>query len=141
MVHHMTWEGNGTALNICEIKVRDIMPEKFIELLRVQHEIIHEMNTKIKIQTIDTDGDFKITHQRYEMPFMIANRSFFNTYYHIDGCEPGEFQYIASGVGNEKFIKKHERLASRDVIGCIHLNYIGVRPIRNSDFEVIGSFL
>ena len=75
------------------------------------------------------------------MPFMIANRSFFNTYYHIDGCEPGEYQFIVSGVGNEQFAKKHARLASRDVVGCIHLNFIGVRPIRNSDFEIVGSFV
>ena len=37
------------------------------------------------------------------MPIMISNRSFFNTYYHIDGCEPGEYQFIVSGLGNEKF--------------------------------------
>lgn len=80
-------------------------------------------------------------HQRYEMPFMINNRSFFNTYYHIDGSEPGEYQFIVSGMGNEKFAKKHARLAGRDVIGIININFIGVRPIRNADHEVIGTFV
>jgi len=27
LVHHMMWEGHGTALNICEVKVPDVMPE------------------------------------------------------------------------------------------------------------------
>ena len=75
------------------------------------------------------------------MPFMIANRSFFNTYYHIDGCEPGEYQFIVSGVGNEKFAQKHSRIAGKDVIGIILINFIGVRPIRDSDYEVVGTFV
>ena len=75
------------------------------------------------------------------MPFMINNRSFFNTYYHIDGCEPGEYQFIVSGQGNEKFAKKHARVAGRDVIGRIDINFIGVRPIRNKDYEVVGTFV
>ena len=75
------------------------------------------------------------------MPLMISNRSFYNCYYHIDGCEAGEYQFIVSGVGNEAFAKKHARLAGRDVVGLIHINFIGVRPIRNSDFEIVGSFV
>ena len=75
------------------------------------------------------------------MPLMISNRSFFNTYYHIDGCEPGEYQFIVSGVGNEEFAKKHARVAGRDVIGRVDINFIGIRPIRNKDFEVIGTFV
>ena len=62
---------------------------------------------------------------------MINNRSFFNTYYHIDGCEPGEYQFIVSGKGNEEFAKKHARIAGKDVTGIILINFIGVRPIRN----------
>jgi len=75
------------------------------------------------------------------MPFMINNRSFFNTYYHIDGCEPGEYQFIISGRGNEAFAKKHARIANRDVIGIIDINLFSVRPIRNSDYDVIGTFV
>lgn len=131
LVHHMMWEGNGTALNICEVKVPDLMPEQFIEFFKNQQEILPQFNKKVEIQPIDKDGDFIVTHQRYEMPFMINNRSFFNAYYQIDGCETGEYQFIVSGVGNEAFAKKHARLANRDVIGLIHINFIGVRPIRN----------
>ena len=87
------------------------------------------------------DGDFKIVHQRYEMPIMISNRSFFNTYYHIDGCEPGEYQFIVSGRGNERFAAKHAGVAGRDVIGQILINFISVRPIRNKDFDVVGTFV
>lgn len=75
------------------------------------------------------------------MPFMIKNRSFFNTYYHIDGREPGEYQFIVSGIGNEEFIKKHKRKAKKDVIGHILLNYIGVRPIRDEDNAIVGTFV
>lgn len=87
------------------------------------------------------DGDFVIVHQRFEMPLMISNRSFFNTYYHIDGSEPGEYQFISSGLGNEHWVNKHASHAGKDVIGTIMINYLGVRPIRNKDFEIIGSFV
>ena len=46
-----------------------------------------------------------------------------------------------SGVGNEDFAKKHARIAGKDVIGIMLINFIGVRPIRNQDFEVIGTFV
>lgn len=75
------------------------------------------------------------------MPVMISNRSFFNTYYHIDGCEPGEYQFIVSGIGNEEFVKKHTKIIGRDVVGIVNLNFIGVRPIRNKDFDVVGTFV
>lgn len=75
------------------------------------------------------------------MPFMINNRSFFNTYYHIDGCEPGEYQFIVSGLGNDRYVKKHHRIAGKDVIGTILINFIGISPIRNKDFEVVGTFV
>ena len=73
------------------------------------------------------------------MPFMITNRSFFNTYYHIDGAEPGEYQFIVSGLGNEKFAIKHARVAKKDVIGRVDLNFIGVRPLRNKEFDIVGT--
>lgn len=70
-------------------------------------------------------------HQRFEMPIMISNRSFFNTYYHIDGCEPGEYQFIISGIGNEHFAKTHKNLVGKDVLGLIKVNYLGIRPLKN----------
>ena len=121
--------------------MQDVMPEQFIEYFRNQMEILPSYNSKVSITPIDRDGDFQICHQRYEMPIMISNRSFFNTYYHIDGCEPGEYQFIVSGRGNEHFAAKHSRLAGRDVVGIVHINCIGVRPIRNKNFEVIGTFV
>jgi hypothetical protein len=124
-----------------EVKVQDVMPEQFIEYFKNQMEILPRYNSKVSITQIDRDGDFKIFHQRYEMPIMISNRSFFNTYYHIDGCEPGEYQFIVSGRGNEHFVEKHSRLAGRDVVGIVDMNYIGVRPIRNKDFDTIGTFV
>ena len=72
---------------------------------------------------------------------MINNRSFFNTYYHIDGCEPGEYQFIVSGLGNQAYAQKHSRIVGRDVLGTVNINFIGVRPIRNKDFDVIGTFV
>ena len=49
MVHHMSWEGNGCALNICEIKVKDIMPDRFVELLKNQKDILPTYNQKVQI--------------------------------------------------------------------------------------------
>ena len=142
LVQHQMWEGNGgTALSIVEVKVRDLQPEQFIEYFKNQIKILPEYNKSVKITPVDWDGDFQIVHNRFEMPFMISNRSFFNTYYHIDGSEPGEYQFIVSGRGNEEFAKKHARIAGKDVIGTVHINFIGVRPIRNSDYEVIGTFV
>ena len=34
MVQHQVWEGNGTALNICEVKVQDVTPEQFIDYFK-----------------------------------------------------------------------------------------------------------
>jgi len=48
-------------------------------------------NKHVKVRIIDNDSGFTVTHQRWKMPVMIANRSFFNTYYYVDGCEPGEY--------------------------------------------------
>ena len=41
------WEGNGTALNICEVKVEDVMPEQFIEYFKNQMEILPTYNKKV----------------------------------------------------------------------------------------------
>ena len=49
LVHHMMWEGNGTALNICEVKVPDVMPEQFIEFFKNQQEILPRYNHKVEI--------------------------------------------------------------------------------------------
>lgn len=78
-------------MNICELKVPDVMPEQFIDFFRNRMEILPTYHKKVQIKAIDKDGDFQIVHQRFEMPFMINNRSMFNTYYLIDGSEPGEF--------------------------------------------------
>lgn len=96
---------------------------------------------KMKVTPIDWDGDFQVVHQRYEMPLCINNRSFINTYYQIEGCEPGEYQFISSGLGNEELVKKHAKLVGRDVLGFVNINFIGVRPIHNKDFDVIGTFV
>ncbi len=75
------------------------------------------------------------------MPWMLSNRSFFNTYYHIDGCEPGEYQFVISGHGNEEFVRKHAACAGKDVVGEMNINYIGIRPARNYRGEIYGTFL
>lgn len=54
----MMYEGNGTVLNICEVKVLDIMPERFNEFFRNQMEILPTFNNKVKISLVDMDGDF-----------------------------------------------------------------------------------
>ena len=138
---HQLWEEQGIALNICEARIRDLLPIQFIEVLRNQLTTLPAYNKKVNLQKVDTDGDFDIIHQRYEMPFMIYNRSFFNTYYNIEGCEPGEYQFIVSGVGNEEFAKKHAKKCGRDVVGVVLINFIGVRPIKNSSGDIIGTFL
>ena len=90
---------------------------------------------------VDQEGGFDIVHQRFEMPAFISNRSFFNTYYHIDGSEPGEYQFIVSGRGNEHFVKKHKSRIGRDVVGRVNLNYMGIKPIRNLHGDVIGTHI
>ena len=49
LVQHQMWEGNGTALNICEVKVQDVMPNKFIDYFRNQMVILPSYNKKVKI--------------------------------------------------------------------------------------------
>ena len=56
------WEGNGTALNICEVKVEDVMPEQFIEYFKHQMEILPTYNKNVRITPVDWDGDFQIVH-------------------------------------------------------------------------------
>lgn len=75
------------------------------------------------------------------MPLFISNRSFFNCYYEIDGSEPGEYQFIASGWGNEFLAHKYAKLAGKDVIGTVNINYIGIRPYKNNYGDVIGTYV
>ena len=45
LVQHGMWEGNGgVALNICEVKVRDLQPEQFIEYFKNASQILPEYN-------------------------------------------------------------------------------------------------
>ena len=53
LVQHQMWEGNGTALNICEVKVEDVMPSQFIEYFKNQMEILPTYNKKILITEVD----------------------------------------------------------------------------------------
>ena len=72
---------------------------------------------------------------------MINNRSFFNTYYHIDGAEPGEYQFMVSGKGNDEFEKKYKDRIRRDVLGRVNINYLGIKPIRDKHGDVIGTHI
>lgn len=71
----------------------------------------------------------------------MSNRSFFNTYYHIDGAEPGEYQFIVSGKGNDEFEKKYKERIRRDVLGRVNINYLGIKPIRNQHGDILGTHL
>ena len=65
------------------------------------------------------------------MPLLISNRSFFNTQYLIEGSEPGEYQFIVSGLGNDKYRKKHNKLIKSDVFGTFNMNYLGIKPLHD----------
>ena len=95
----------------------------------------------MRITRLPDDHGFKVVHQRVEMPFLISNRSFFNCYYEIDGSEPGEYQFIVSGWGNEFLEHKYAKLAGKNVIGTININYLGIRPYKNSYGEVVGTHI
>ena len=75
------------------------------------------------------------------MPAFMSNRSFFNTYYHIDGAEPGEYQFMVSGKGNDEFEKKYKDRIRRDVLGRVNINYLGIKPIRDKHGDVIGTHI
>lgn len=75
------------------------------------------------------------------MPLLVSNRSFFNTQYHIDGSEPGEYQFIVSGLGNQAYAKKHIKLCKSDVIGTVNMNYLGIKPIFDRDGDIVGTFV
>ena len=49
-------------MNIVEVKVRDVMPEQFIEYFRNQMHILPKYNSKVNITPSDKDGDFQIVH-------------------------------------------------------------------------------
>ena len=40
LVHHQMWEGNGTALNICEVKVQGVYPDQFIDYFQNQADVL-----------------------------------------------------------------------------------------------------
>ena len=140
LIVHQRWEGNS-PLTVLEVIADGVPPQKFINFFHNQHEIMPKYNKVVKVTKIDEDAGFMVVHQRWKMPFMLSNRSFFNTYYHIDGCEPGEYQFIVSGHGNEKYAIKHAACAGKDVIGEMNINYIGIRPARNYKGEIYGTFL
>jgi len=73
------------------------------------------------------------------MPFLMRNRSFYNTYYEIDGSEPGEYTFIVSGWGNEPFQQKYKKISRKDVVGVINLNYYNIRPVRNHYGDIVGT--
>ena len=73
------------------------------------------------------------------MPILVSNRSFFCTSYMIEGSEAGEFQFIVSGLGNDKFKKKHAKLIKNDVFGTFNVNYLGIKPMFDQYGDVIGT--
>lgn len=75
------------------------------------------------------------------MPLLVSNRSFFNCYYEIDGSEPGEYQFMASGWGNEHLELKYAKIVGKDVVGTVNLNYISIKPVRNHFGEITGTKL
>lgn len=93
----------------------------------------------VHIEPIDQDEDFPIYLQRFNMPFLITNRAFFNTTYLIEGSEPGEFTYIVSSLGNRAFETKHADKVRSDVLGKINMNYLGIRPLKDPFGDVVGT--
>ena len=75
------------------------------------------------------------------MPGLVRNRSFFNTYYHIEGSEPGEYEFIVSGRGNEEYAQQNERLVGMDVLGMMNIYYLGVKPLVDNYGEIQGTIL
>ena len=112
------------------------MPEKFIESFKNWENVLPAFNKRVRIDPVEKEGDFKIYHYHVEMPGLVRHRSFFNTYYHIDGSEPGEYQFIVSGLGNEDYAKKYERLVGMDVLGMMNIYYMGVYPLIDENGEV-----
>lgn len=93
----------------------------------------------LKCQSLPPVNGFRTIHQRIEMPILMSNRSLFTTYYDIDGLQPGEYQFISSSWGNEAYQLKYSKLAGRDVIAQLNLNYIGIRPVKNAQNEITGT--
>lgn len=58
LVQHQVWNNNGTALNIVEVRVQDVMPEQFINFFKNHMKILPEYNSKVRINVVDEDGDF-----------------------------------------------------------------------------------
>lgn len=142
LILRQEWNDNS-PLTITELRAHGLMPQQFIDFFKHQHEIVPEYSQNITFTKIDRDEGFDVFHQRFQMPFLITNRSFFNTTYHIDGSEPGEYQFIVSSLGNRDYEHRYANLAQRDVIGKINLNYLGIRPIKQDQFsnEIIGTYV
>lgn len=137
---HQRWDGNS-PLTVLEIRADNIQPEKFIQFFQHYEEKMPLFQENVRITRLPNDHGFKVVHQRVEMPFLISNRSFFNCYYEIDGSEPGEYQFIVSGWGNEFLATKYAKMAGKNVIGTVNINYIGIRPYKNHYGEVVGTFV
>ena len=90
---------------------------------------------------LPNEQQFRLVHQRLEMPFIFKERSFYNTYYEIDGSEPGEYQFMASGLGNTHIQKKFATLSKNHVIGMMHLNYIAIKPVIGAHGSTVGTHL
>lgn len=46
---------------------------------------------------------------------------------------------MVSGWGNEHLELKYAKLAGKDVIGTVNINYIGIKPVLNHYGEVTGT--
>ena len=119
----------------------DLMPKVFIESFKNWETVYPASNKKVKMQSVDSDAGFKTLHCHVKMPGVVINRSFFVTEYHIEGEEPGEYQFIMSGRGNEDYARRHENLTAKMIVAMMHINYIGIKPLIDDDGEVIGSIV
>ena len=105
------------------------MPKVFIESFKNWETVYPASNKKVKMQSVDNDAGFKTLHCHVTMPSVVISRSFFVTMYHIEGEEPGEYQFIMSGRGNEDYARRHENLTAKTIVAMMHINYIGIKPL------------
>ena len=117
----------------------NLMPEAFIESFKKWETVYPASNKNIKIKPLDKNDGFKTSHYHVKMPGILINRSFFTTDYHIEGAEPGEYQFIMSGRGNDDYAKRHEDLVGKTIVGLVDINYIGVRPLTDDDGDIVGT--
>ena len=67
--------------------------------------------------------------------FFISNRSIFLGYYHVHTADDGEYTFIQSSIGNEKYVEQNYERIGSDVLADVFLNYIHVKPIYASGDE------